>query len=244
MKLICLNIELNKHRDKVLNFLKKENPDVICLQELLEGDFEFFQKELGMQGVFKLWYFLNIPNRPEVFGQKHGVAIFAKKIIDSGFIYFDGSEENIKKAFDEFFSDKNIQDNSVFVWIETVTEKGEKFKFINTHLPVTEKGETTDYQLEVIEKLLRELLKIPEFILCGDTNAPRGKEAFTLLANKYKDNIPEKYKTSLDQNLHRVKGLQYMVDGLFTTPGYKAENVKLIDGVSDHMAIVADIEKS
>ena len=68
-------------------------------------------------------------------------------------------------------------------------------------------------------------------------------EAFDRIARKYKDNIPKKYKTSLDQNLHRVKGLQYMVDGLFTTPGYKASNVKLVDGVSDHVAIVADIEK-
>ena len=34
MKLISLNIELNRHHDLVLPFLKKEKPDVICLQEL------------------------------------------------------------------------------------------------------------------------------------------------------------------------------------------------------------------
>lgn len=35
-----------------------------------------------------------------------------------------------------------------------------------------------------------------------------------------------------------------MVDGLFTTSDYKASNVRLVDGVSDHMAIVADIYKN
>jgi hypothetical protein len=75
-------------------------------------------------------------------------------------------------------------------------------------------------------------------------NAPRGKESFSRLAKKYKDNIPPEYKTSIDQNLHKVKGIQFMVDGLFTTPSYKASDVKLVDGVSDHMAVVAEITKS
>jgi hypothetical protein len=48
--------------------------------------------------------------------------------------------------------------------------------------------------------------------------------------------------TSLDQNLHRIPGLQFMVDGLFTTEKVRAENVALCDGVSDHMAIVATLE--
>jgi hypothetical protein len=35
-----------------------------------------------------------------------------------------------------------------------------------------------------------------------------------------------------------------MVDGLFTTPAYEAQDVKLVDGVSDHMAVVAPITKN
>jgi hypothetical protein len=45
--------------------------------------------------------------------------------------------------------------------------------------------------------------------------------------------------TSLDQNLHRVKGLQYMVDGCFSSGDVNVTSVKLCDGVSDHMAVVA-----
>ncbi len=68
-----------------------------------------------------------------------------------------------------------------------------------------------------------------------------------MLAPKYKDNIPSHYKTSIDAALHRAgkerpEGLaDKMVDGLFTTPGYTAVDVRLQFGVSDHAAIVATI---
>ncbi|MFA6463908.1 MAG: endonuclease/exonuclease/phosphatase family protein [Candidatus Paceibacterota bacterium] len=241
MKLISLNIELNEHREKVLSFLKKEDPDVVCLQELLEEDLQRFKNELGMDGVFEVWRYVNDSHRLECKGKRFGTAIFAKNILNSGHFFYMGSKENISRSFDEYLMDENLKENNVFIWIETENNNGEKFKFITTHLPVTEHGEVTEYQLEVVDSLLEELQKSGEFILCGDTNAPRGRESFDRISRKYKDNIPKEYKTSLDQNLHRVKGLQYMVDGLFTTPGYIAENVKLVDGVSDHMAIVANM---
>ncbi len=244
MKLISLNIELNKHREVVLNFFKKENPDVICVQELLEEDFLRFKKELGMEGVLGMWDYITDLHRPECRGKRHGVAIFSKNILSSGSNFYMGKEEDILKPFEEYLLDNKRQANSVLLWIETKNNKGEKFKFATTHLPVTKEGEVTDYQLQIVSSLLKELKKIPEFIVCGDTNAPRGREAFDRIARIYKDNIPLEYKTSLDQNLHRVKGLIHMVDALFTTSGYKASNVKLVDGVSDHMAIVADIEKA
>ncbi len=42
MKLISINVELNRHKKTILDFLKKERADVICMQELLEEDFVFF----------------------------------------------------------------------------------------------------------------------------------------------------------------------------------------------------------
>ncbi|NDB60036.1 hypothetical protein EB001_16540 [bacterium] len=240
MKLVSINIELNKHYKTVFDFLKQENPDVICLQELLEDDFENFKKVLDKQGIFKphsrVGEDLHLQDIKE---KKGGVAIFAKDIIDSGSIYYEGNEENLLKTYSEYVTGENNK-NSVLVWIDTMDKEGRSCRFITTHVPVTKGGESTPYQLEVTDNLLKELDSLGEFVLCGDMNAPRGKETFSRIAKKYKDNIPEEYKTSLDQNLHRVKNLQLMVDGLFTTTKYQASNVKLIDGVSDHMAIVAD----
>jgi exonuclease III len=244
MKLISLNIELNRHYETVFDLIKKEKPDVICLQELLEEDFERFKKEFGMDGVFKVFQYVNDHRFGDIYDKRHGVAIFSKKIEDFGYFFYEGKEENIMKSFEEYLVSAEFHKNEVLVWAYIKDEKGAVYRFTTTHFPVTEKGESTPYQLEVADKLLAKLADIGEFVLCGDMNAPRGNETFSRFAKTYKDNIPLEYKTSLDQNLHRVKGLQYMVDSLFTTPGYKAENVKLVDGVSDHMAIVADINLS
>jgi hypothetical protein len=54
MKVISLNIEGNKHYELVLPFLHTENPDVICLQEVLEDDVNMFFSEFPeMIGTFK-----------------------------------------------------------------------------------------------------------------------------------------------------------------------------------------------
>jgi len=246
MKLISLNIEVGLHNEKVLEFLKKEKADVVCLQELLDEDFELYKKELEMEGFRQIWHYQNKVRTTylELIGKKDSIAIFAKNIVDHGSTFFIGKEENLFKKYDEYIANEEFQNNGAFLWVDIKNADGKIFKFITTHLPVTKDGEVTPFQLEVIDALLKELGKIEGFVLCGDTNAPRGKESFGRLAEKYKDNIPNEYKTSIDQNLHRVKGLQYMVDGLFTTPNYIASNVKLIDGVSDHMAIVAEIDKN
>jgi exonuclease III len=243
MKLISINIEDNIRNKIDLEFLKRENADVVCLQEFLEEDFDFYKKELNLGGIYQATCYWTSSVHPELVGKKQGIAIFAKNIIDSGSIFYSGKEENLSKSFDEYQASHDQQYERALAWVDIKNNDGIVYRFITTHLPVTENGDTTDYQLKVTDSLLTKLKNFREFVLCGDMNAPRGKEAFGHIAKKYKDNIPLEYKTSLDQNLHRVKGLQNMVDGLFTTPTYRASNVKLVDGVSDHMAIVATIEK-
>lgn len=251
MKLISVNIEANKHTETVMNFLKKENADVVCVQELLEEDFDLYKKELAFEGIFQPFDYccrhINLKITYDIpldlKGKKHGVAIFAKNIVKSGSIFYEGQKENIIKPFDEYTSNEKFQKNKTLIWAEVKDNDGTIFKFVTTQLPVTHEGEVTPYQLEVINSMLSHLKNLGEFVFCGDINAPRGEESFALIAEKYKDNIPLEYKTSIDQNLHRTKGLQYMVDGLFTTPLYKASNVRLQDGISDHMAVIADIEK-
>lgn len=242
MKLISINIECNKHHKTVLDFIKKENPDIICLQELLEEDYGFFKKELNMSSVYKEWTYMVKTSHPDLVGKKHGVAIFSNNIIDSGYNFYIGKEENLHRPFKEIVLNEKLQENTAFVWAVVKGEKGDLFKIITTHIPVTNEGESTPYQLMVVDTLIKTLNNFGEFILCGDMNAPRGNETFTRLAKKYKDNIPFEYKTSIDQNLHRVKGLQYMIDGLFTTPRYKITGVVLKDGISDHMAVIANID--
>lgn len=244
MKLISLNIELNRHPETVEKFIVSGQADVICLQEVLEEDFLNIKEKLKLEGIFQPWSYVKSPYYSDLIGQKQGVAIFAKNIINSGYVFHFGKEENLLRPFGEYMSDEKFKNNNTFLWVD-ISFGDKTFRFINVQLPVTNEGEVTPRQLEIIDKLLAELDSFGEFVLCGDMNAPRGKESFARLANRYRDNIPLEYKISIDPKLHRSRGdAKFMVDGLFTTPGYSAANVKLTDGVSDHLAVSAEINKS
>jgi exonuclease III len=245
IKLISLNIEFNKHYDKVFSFFETNNPDVICLQEILEEDFEFIQKKIGYKGVFKFYGYQSHKTEyyKDVEGKRYGVAIFAKEIISNGYEYYWGKEENFSIPPEDFIKNDENMRSYVFLWVIVQELNGNKYTVVTTHFPVTREGESTPHQLEILLPFFEKLDTLGDVIVCGDFNAPRGNETFKRIAQKYKDSIPEEYRTSIDQNLHRVKGIMFMVDGLFLSKNYEARNVRLQDGVSDHMAIVATIFK-
>ncbi len=240
MKLISLNVEQNRRYDTVLPFLRKENADVICLQEVLKEDLEMYGEKLNKEYFFK-------PVGKGSVGYDHdkeiGTAIFANSFKERRSEYYFGSEDSLQKLQKAVnpLEERNNTFHPVLICEVVIT--GESYNIATTHFTWTPKGISTSYQLEDVEKLLSILKPYSDLVLCGDFNAPRGRETWARIAAQYKDNIPEEYKTSLDQKLHRQPGLQNMVDGLFTTASYRAENVRLVHDVSDHMAVVADIIK-
>ncbi len=52
MKLITLNIEKDKHIDRVIRFLTLELPDVICLQEVTSQTFDILRKSFNWNGLY------------------------------------------------------------------------------------------------------------------------------------------------------------------------------------------------
>lgn len=248
LKLISLNIEGDNHIDKperFMSFFKNEAPDVLCLQEVFEDDLSRIVAETGMTlaGFWPMcvrdsWLVENGPKDKTL-----GVAIFSRKPFETARgDYYLGTADAIpqfKKADDVYNEPNTI--NLVLGRADIMFE-GTHFTVATTHFTWTPEGSVTAYQLEHLKLLLGAVAQHSEIVLCGDFNAPRGEETWNKIAAKYTDNIPNSYTTSLDRILHKTKGTkQYVVDGLFTTPKYRAENVRLVDGVSDHMAIVADI---
>ena len=242
MKLISINIEHNKHNARVMSFLDKERPDVVCCMEICEQDVPKYESLLGMQSFFKR------VNKATMEHGGHedyvGNAIFAKKLLSKDFKYYYGSEEAVGPYTPSSDITKFRNNSQLPLLWANIEHNGKMYRIVTTHLTWTMAGESTAFQLEDVENMLALVKGLGEIVLVGDFNAPRGGETFSRIAKHYKDNIPAKYATSIDQHLHKVKGLQYMVDGLFTTPAYSASDVKLVDGVSDHMAIVANMSKN
>lgn len=247
LKLISLNIEGDNHIDKerFMPFLEKEAPDALCLQEVFEEDLNRIGTRTGMTlaGFWPMclknsW----LPDGPKA--RNLGVAIFSRHSFENvQGDYYVGTANDIpafKKAEDTFKEPNTI---NLVLGRADIAHEGKMYTIATTHFTWTPEGSVTEYQLTQLDSLFGALEKIPTLILCGDFNAPRGKETWQRISARYTDNIPVEYKTSIDQTLHRKQGLMYVVDGLFTTPEYKATDVRLADGVSDHMAIVAQIGK-
>lgn len=238
IRLVSLNIERSKHLDRIKPFLQSQKPDVLCLQELFERDIPFFEEQIGPCVAFGI-VGLHPTDPPEHGSLMEGIGIFSALPVEARSVrYYLGSEENARTREPHVFNlDRSI--------VSCTFKKGdERFTIATTHFTWTRDGSVNDQQRTDLAHMLSVLDEQEEFVLCGDFNAPRGGEIFSALASKYKDNIPAHYTTSIDKDLHRAGDLQLMVDGLFTTPEYVASDVELHAGVSDHMAITANIEKN
>jgi endonuclease/exonuclease/phosphatase family metal-dependent hydrolase len=239
IKLVSLNVEKYKHVDSVLKFLQHADADVICLQELFEPHVAPIARMLNMQSVFApTTYFSAEPEYPKVL---EGMGLFTRlSLTDVRKQLYMGNPDAVP-----IYNDKS--DDQSNVNFSLLTAKVEKenalFQIGTTHFAWSPEGTATDEQRMAMQRLLGLLAQYNEMILCGDFNAPRGREIFQMLADVYKDNIPISYTTSIDPNIHRSGAIEYMVDGLFTTPHYNADNVRLIGGVSDHCAIAADVAR-
>lgn len=241
LKLITLNIEGDKHLDRNLPFFQKESPDVLCLQEVLEKDVSTIKNALGMEGEFFPLLYINEENGsgfPP--GNAWGILILTKAIDYTMTAKFYAKIPG--KELPNFgYMNPNACHRGILA-LETTID-GIFFRIITTHFTWTPDGEASDLQREHLSSLTQILKEFTEFVLVGDFNAPRGKEIWNKLAILYKDNLPLPETSTLDSTLHRVHGIQLVVDGIFSTPEYILSNVHTVEGVSDHKAIVAMIRK-
>jgi endonuclease/exonuclease/phosphatase family metal-dependent hydrolase len=247
IRLVSINIERSKHLDRVATFVTQQQPDVLCVQELVESNMQHIADFYGS----KSHHFAPMIKHmeAEVGIPIVGVGIFSRlHTIREESIYYVGSHDAIP---DHYQTDENRGNamNCALVLSE-IEKEGQLFRIGTTHFTWSPRGEALALQRNSMASLLNILDTEKEFILCGDFNAPRvyeGKsgEIFGMLATRYKDNIPAHYETSIDASLHRNGKTNprdfddKMVDGLFTTPQYDASDVQLHFGVSDHAAVSA-----
>ncbi|MDP2641538.1 MAG: endonuclease/exonuclease/phosphatase family protein [Candidatus Yanofskybacteria bacterium] len=235
---------MKKHLNAVQAFLQQEQPDVVCMQEVYGEDLQTFAEKLGMDSSFGQMILIGRGDPMEPPMVPFGIGILSRfPLLSVQCRYYKGDEKNARQqAF------HNDPDDFYRLFLCGTVRKGEsEFVLGTTHFTWNADGQPSDAQREDVERLLDALGEFPEVICCGDFNAPREGEIFQAIAASYKDNIPARYTTSIDIKLHRsgeiLRGKPLLVDGLFTTPQYQCKNVRLQDGVSDHMAVLAEISR-
>lgn len=237
--LVQLNIELDKHLDRIQHFFLTEQPEVACVQELYEADCKSLEEAFGGTCFFTpTTYFQDGGSMRAV-----GNAIFSRLPIKRQSARWYGGNEIPGVVYDPTTREAKHRTQGYALSSCEVEKNGVDFRITTTHFPWTPDGQADDFQRRDLRRLLGILAQLEEFVLCGDFNAPRGGEIFSELAAKYKDNIPQEYTSSIDGTIHKKGPMDILVDGIFSTPDYRVSNIRQTCGLSDHCAFIASVEK-
>lgn len=248
VKIISLNIEGHRHLERVIPFLQEQQADIINLQEVFAVDMPVLEQALQKKSQFIPLSNVVFPNKhvPHTLGEFGIAQLFGPEVDSTQCRYYAGPAGKPVPADHKlpiFFEDE--EPNSIMRAVSWVrgTYGGSTYTVATTHFTWSPQGKATELQRKNLASLFQVLDQIPEFVLTGDFNAPRGGELFAQLAEKYQDNIPPDITTSLDPDLHKAGKLELMVDGFFSQPSYTVKEVQVIGGVSDHKAVVGMVEK-
>ncbi len=239
IKLISLNIENDTHIERVRSFFKEQQADIILVQELYRRYIPQFEQELAMNSVFAP---LCLKSVDDISGktEEWGIAIFSRqKILKQYKLYYVGNENKLQ-LFDRATQDQTRYKALLGAEIE---KDRQKYLVFTTHFTASPQIAVSEQQRKDLHSLQSMLSLFPEVILAGDFNSERGQPVFDALSQRYKDNIPAAITSTFDKTLHRHPEWESVVDGLFTTPEYHVTTIKFESGVSDHLAIIAEIER-
>lgn len=235
LKLITLNIEGRKHLSTVLNFLKSEDADIICLQEIFKEDFEMIKSELSMNAAFFPMSNRSVPNEHyDQFYGVWGICILCK--LDN--IKFDSFYYTGKGNIPLFID--NQSDDRVIGYV-SFKKNMKKYVIGTTHFYFTPNGKPTEGQWKSYFSLIKHLKNFDSFVLCGDFNSPRGGEIYTEFTKNFIDHLPKDVDSTIDTTHHKVKDLLLVIDTIFSTKDYKITDVHVKEGLSDHKAIIGYI---
>lgn len=237
LKLCSINIEGDKHLDSVEQFLLKERPDVVCLQEAFAVDLPRLTKSLGMRSEFAPMTRMEVPTRYG-FSLRGpiGVAILtALPLKDVRSDFYRGTAQHVP-LFEEPNSPRRVLLSAI------VEKDGQPLRLATTHFTWSPGGQTTQEQLDDAVELQKAVSQFDSLTICGDFNAPRGGGVYEqLVAAGWRDWVPESVTTTLDPQLHYAGKLDLVVDYFFTVGPGKIDQVSLATQVSDHQALVGEV---
>ncbi|WP_129642125.1 endonuclease/exonuclease/phosphatase family protein [Peristeroidobacter agariperforans] len=238
LKLLTLNIEHDRHLDRVAQTIATHLPDVVCLQEVFEKDCAKLAAVGGYQVKYALSTLMPEGEKGNTSPRSWGVAVLTRVPVHNQTVAYYADDPRIR-----IFKESN--DPRRLVVMTELQHEGRNFKIGTTHFTWSKNGATTDEQREDFARLKRVLLPYPDYVLCGDFNAPRGGEMFSKFTGELGliDHLPPHVTTTLDSQFHYAGALELAVDNIFSTPEYRVTQVQVLEGISDHKGILAVVER-
>ena len=234
-----LNIEADRHLDKVSSYLKENMPDIVFLQEVYKIHAEKIALQFGYHLSFASHVDFNISEHIFKPLGEWGIATLTK--IKPTQVKVDYYSEKPVVIPHEFI--KVLKHPRALLVTKLPDGEGKKYVFANTHFTWALTSDADVAQLPDYLRLQKLLDKLPSFVLAGDLNASRDSRVYQELASRYIDQLPVDVKSTLDPSLFRKPELKIVVDHLFTTSDYLVDEVRVLTGLSDHCGIAAIISK-
>jgi len=262
MKISCLhvNIERSKHINLIDRLLSEKRPEIICLSEVIDTDLEKFAKDHDYHYAFGSE--ISYAN-----GSNQGVAILSKhNIIETNMLRYDENNTTTPPVI-SFIERHDTKDRPEFrfhyhsvLLVATINKDDQQLTIATAHFPIADHStygddhdedhsldETEDihdinYVRGYFDRLMTLIRHLSSpLIFTSDLNNPRGEYMYDALAHELFDQVPQDITTTMDPKIHRVKNIQLVVDTIMTSPDISCSNFEVIDGVSDHKALLAEL---
>lgn len=222
LKTLSWNIWCGKYQDDVISLLKKLNPDIIGLQEVLENEIEKISKRLG----FEFAYTTNFVKKEENKTLNVGNAVLSK------FRILDNKSYTLSKNLKRCALETKIKVNNKIIHALSIHP-------IHHHL------KPSNARLSQINNLIKILPKDPT-VLMGDFNSlPQSKEITKI--SKILKNTDNKFLptwAAYKEGCHVCRPeLKYKLDYIFVSKDIKVKSFEVIDSqASDHLPVMSTIE--
>lgn len=244
IKFLGLNMYMGKCMDNLLPFLKKEQFDVLSLQEVSGGEVSFdntntFQRiaELGYDGQLLITW--RLAGKPQSF---FGQAVFFK----SDFTLL-GKEEIWLKPYVEIADLENFKSEKFpkAVLGVTLEKEGKKFSVYSAHLAWSPRAIDTPEKLRQGKIFFEHMKKVKmPFILSGDFNLTPTTKIISWFDRLGRNLVTENnIQNTMNLRIHRhkeelIEEGGVVVDYVYTSPQITVSKFELLDlDLSDHLGL-------
>jgi endonuclease/exonuclease/phosphatase family metal-dependent hydrolase len=235
LKLLTLNIENDRHLARVCAAIAEHLPDIVCLQEVLEPDCARLASSGGYDVKYALSGYLRGRAGPE---RNWGVAVLSRVPLRCQSVAYYSDDSIIRPIHQP-------NDARRVVIMTELEHLGRPYRIATTHFTWTPDGEINVQQQADFPRLKALLCPYPDYVFCGDFNAPRGREMFGKFVNELGliDHLPASVTSTLDRQFHPLGELGLVVDTLFSTRHYRVMDTQVLEGLSDHKGVLALVER-
>ncbi|TSA45516.1 hypothetical protein D4R52_02285 [bacterium] len=259
---LYLNIEKSKHLDAVIQLLREKKPDVACFAEAMAEDVKKIASQFGYELAFAPLVVVEEGENKD----QSGSAILSRYPMreTKKYRYDDNTSEELPVYTESKTAPQNgkrpadrfLYHNALLA-ASLQYEKDRVVTIATTHFPVVDHGGlgSSDHELNEVKDVrdvehasiyLDRLISIirslrAPLVFTADLNNARGEYVYNEIAHELIDIVPRSVSSTIDPQLHRKPYLKMLVDTIMTSAEVSVKNFEIIEGVSDHKALLASL---